>query len=107
MLQWSPCRAEHRMKEPRDAIHPKPKTSEARREFYARLDKKNTAPLWEVLGALIPAEPQPACGPAPWKYSELRPLLMEGAGLTVSLESTADAVLFSFSDRPAQKALGY
>src|SRR5215510_14785952 len=70
----------------------KPETSAARREFYARLNKKNTAPLWEVLESLFPAEPQPACVPALWKYGELRPLLLEGAGL-ISAEEAQRRVL--------------
>jgi len=71
----------------RPDIHAKPDSSEERREFYARLHKKNTAPLWEVLGQLFPAEPQPASVPALWKYDELRPLLLEGAGLITAEEA--------------------
>ena len=38
-------------------FHIPPNTSPERRDFYARLDKKNTAPLWEVLGRLVMPEP--------------------------------------------------
>ena len=31
-------------------FHVKPKLSEERKAFYDRLNRKNTAPLWEVLG---------------------------------------------------------
>src|SRR5262245_66228907 len=65
----------------------KPGTSPERQEFYGRLDQKNTAPLWEVLGRLVPPAPQPACVPALWKYDELRPLLMDAARLITAKEA--------------------
>jgi len=58
-----------------------------RREFYQRLDTRNTAPLWEVLGRIIPPEPQPLCVPALWHYQELRPLLMEAGQLITAREA--------------------
>jgi gentisate 1,2-dioxygenase len=58
-----------------------------RREFYQRLDAKSTAPLWEVLGRIIPPEPQPLCVPALWHYRELRPLLMEAGQLITAREA--------------------
>jgi gentisate 1,2-dioxygenase len=65
----------------------KPDTSPERRDFYARLDKKNTAPLWEVLNRLVTPEPRPATVPALWKYAELRPLIMEGGRLITAKEA--------------------
>ena len=41
------------------AFFTKPETSPQRKEFYGRLDQKSTAPLWEVLGRIIPPEPTP------------------------------------------------
>src|SRR6185295_775861 len=52
----------------------KPGTSAERKDLYERLDAKNTAPLWEVLGKLVTPEPQSACVPALWRYDEIRPL---------------------------------
>jgi gentisate 1,2-dioxygenase len=68
-------------------FHVKPETSAERREFYQRLDKKNAAPLWEVLGQIIPPEPRPASIPAMWHYDEMRPLLMEAGGLITAEEA--------------------
>lgn len=65
----------------------KPDTSEERREFYQRLDAKNTAPLWEVLAKLVTAYPQPECVPALWKYADVRPLLMEAGRLITAKEA--------------------
>src|SRR5688572_20611466 len=68
-------------------FHVKPGTSPERRDFYARLDKKDTAPLWEVLNRLVLQEPQPAAVAKLWKYDELRPLIMEGGRLITAKEA--------------------
>jgi len=65
----------------------KPKSSPEREEFNARLGKKNAAPLWNVLGAIVPPEPQPAAIPAIWKYEDIRPLLMEAGRLITAKEA--------------------
>jgi gentisate 1,2-dioxygenase len=61
--------------------------SAERLDFYARLEEKSTAPLWEVLGRLIPPEPRPLTQPMLWKYDELRPLIMEGGRLITAKEA--------------------
>ena len=33
---------------------PKPNVTGERQDLYRRMDKHNLAPLWEVLGALVP-----------------------------------------------------
>ncbi len=68
-------------------FHAKPETSAARKEFYQRLDKKSAAPLWEVLGQIIPPEPRPASVPALWHYDQMRPLLMESGELITAEEA--------------------
>ena len=35
----------------------------SRQEFYRRMDRANLAPLWEVLHALVPPQPQSPCKP--------------------------------------------
>ena len=59
----------------------KPELTEELKEFHERLDAKNFAPLWEVLGDLATAEPRTSCVPAIWRYDEIRPMLMEAAEL--------------------------
>src|SRR5215467_5936314 len=74
-------------------FHITPATSEDRREFYTRLEKKNTAPLWETLGKLFPMEPKPSCIPVLWNYTDdIRPLLLEAGGL-ISAKEAARRVL--------------
>ncbi len=69
------------------AFFTKPDTTPQRRDFYARLDKKSTAPLWEVLGRIIPPEPTPDTVAASWRYDELRPLLLEAGSLLTPKEA--------------------
>jgi len=70
----------------------KPETSPERQEFYERLDRVDTAPLWEVLNRLVLPEPQPAIVPALWKYDEVRALLME-AGRLLTVQEAERRVL--------------
>ena len=53
----------------------KPELTPERKDFYARLDKKNVAPLWEVLAKIIPPTPAPETVPVIWRYDEVRPLM--------------------------------
>ena len=61
--------------------------SPERRDLYARLDQKSTAPLWEVLGKIIPPEPAPDTAAVIWRYDELRPLLLEAGRLLTAKEA--------------------
>lgn len=69
------------------SVGARPATSAERKDLYRRLDQKNTAPLWEVLGKLVTPEPQSACVPAMWRYDEIRPLLMEAGRLITAKEA--------------------
>jgi gentisate 1,2-dioxygenase len=66
---------------------PRPELTPERKAFYARLDEKSTAPLWEVLSSIIPAHPTPQAVPVLWRYDELRPLLMEAGRLLSEKEA--------------------
>ena len=65
----------------------KPTLTAERKEFYSRLAAMGAAPLWEVLGAIIPPEPRPEMVPVLWHYDELRPLLMEAGHLLTEKEA--------------------
>jgi len=62
-------------------------TSSTLRAFYPRLAKLNAAPLWEVLGEIVGAQPHPAAVPALWRYEEMRPFLMEAGELITAREA--------------------
>ncbi|MFC5698799.1 gentisate 1,2-dioxygenase [Pseudomonas sp. GCM10022186] len=64
----------------------------ARAEFYQRIDTQALFPLWEQLHNLVPRQPTSDCVPALWRFSELRPYLME-AGRLISAEEAVRRVL--------------
>jgi len=70
----------------------KPRQTPERTAFAARLDEKNSTPLWNVLGDLVLPQPRPFCAPAIWHYDEMRPLLME-AGALISAQEAERRVL--------------
>jgi len=65
----------------------KPELTPERQDFYKRLEARHTAPLWEVLGAIIPPEPRPGAVPVLWHYDDLRPLLLEAGRLLTEKEA--------------------
>ena len=65
-----------------------PKTiNPARQDLYKRMDRHNTAPLWEVLHGLIPDEPVTRCKPYLWKYKDVRPYITEAGKLITAKEA--------------------
>ena len=66
---------------PKTSVHP------ARQDLYRRMDKHNTAPLWEVLHALIPDTPATRCKPYLWKYKDVRPYITEAGKLITAKEA--------------------
>ena len=62
-------------------------TSISRRAYYDEIEEYNLSPLWESLGSLVPATPQPKSVPAIWKYTQLRPFLMEAGSLITAAEA--------------------
>jgi gentisate 1,2-dioxygenase len=67
-------------------FYAKPEVTPERQEFYDRLAKLNSSPLWESLARLIPPVPQSAAVPVLWRYAELRPMLMEAGRLITAKE---------------------
>jgi gentisate 1,2-dioxygenase len=74
------------------SFYVKPATSPERDAFNGRLARKSAAPLWNVLGTIVPRSPQTRSVPALWRYAELRPLLME-AGQLITAEEAERRVL--------------
>lgn len=63
-----------------------------RQQLYRDMAPLNLTPLWEVLHALVPKQPDSPCMPALWKYEEVRPFLMR-AGEAISAEEAVRRVL--------------
>jgi len=70
------------------AMETAPTRTPERQAFYDRIAPANLSPLWEKLHALVTAEPSPACLPALWRYSEIRPYLMQAGALITAQEAT-------------------
>jgi gentisate 1,2-dioxygenase len=70
----------------------KPEVTDERKAFYERIDQDSLAPLWEVLGNLVPPQPATSCVPAHWRYKQMRPYLME-AGRIISAREAERRVL--------------
>ena len=70
----------------------KPNASPELKALYERLGRKNTAPLWEVLGEIVTPQPRAGCVAALWKYDEIRELLMD-AGALISAQEAERRVL--------------
>ncbi|KAK8129212.1 hypothetical protein PG999_001592 [Apiospora kogelbergensis] len=66
---------------------------EAKASYLQSLPSKNLAPLWTVMGAMVPPRPAPKASVALWKYEEeARPLLLQ-AGEVVDAHEAERRVL--------------
>ncbi|ORY54724.1 gentisate 1,2-dioxygenase [Pseudomassariella vexata] len=70
-------------------------------QYLATLPSKHVAPLWTVMGAMVPPRPMPKAQVAQWKYDEIRPLLLE-AGKVVDAQEAERRVLMLVN--PAMQA---
>jgi gentisate 1,2-dioxygenase len=61
--------------------------TQARQDFYHRIDQQNMTPLWEVLGALVPKSPNSPLQAALWRYAEVRERVMEAGRLITAAEA--------------------
>src|SRR5512132_3804835 len=64
-----------------------PEVTNDRQAFYKRIDEDSLAPLWEVLGNLVPPQPATSCVPALWRYAHVRTFLMEAGRLITAREA--------------------
>lgn len=64
----------------------------ARQAYYRRIDTENLAPLWEVLGKLVPPAPRSVLDPVHWSYATVLPHLRQ-AGDLISAEEAERRVL--------------
>ena len=66
--------------------------AQARQQLYRDMDPHHLTPLWEVLHALVPPQPNTPCAPALWRYADVRPFLMR-AGEAITAEEAVRRVL--------------
>ncbi|KAK8078630.1 gentisate 1-2-dioxygenase [Apiospora saccharicola] len=65
---------------------------EVQAAYLQSLPSKNLAPLWTVMGAMVPPRPAPKAAVTAWKYEEARPLLLQ-AGEVVNAHEAERRVL--------------
>ncbi len=63
-----------------------------RAQLYADMSPHHLTPLWEVLHALVPPQPQTPCVAALWTYADVRPFLMR-AGAAITAQEAIRRVL--------------
>ena len=66
--------------------------NEVRQQLYGEMDPLNLTPLWEVLHAVVPPQPNTPCVPTLWRYDEVRPFLKR-AGEAITAEEAVRRVL--------------
>jgi gentisate 1,2-dioxygenase len=71
---------------------PSPDALHERTTYYERINANNMTPLWEILHALVPTQPQPRTQATIWRYAELREQVLE-AGRLISAEEAERRVL--------------
>jgi gentisate 1,2-dioxygenase len=62
-------------------------------------------PLWEVLHALVPAQPATPCVPAFWRYQDVRPYLMQAGELITAEEAVRRVLILENPALPGQSAI--
>jgi gentisate 1,2-dioxygenase len=69
-----------------------PSAQRERSAYYDRIGAQNMTPLWEVLHALVPTQPQSHAQATIWRYAELREQVLE-AGRLITAEEAERRVL--------------
>ncbi len=77
----------------------------ARKTFYNAIAQHNMSPLWEVLHALVPPAPNTPCQPAHWKYSDVRPYLMQSGQLISAEEAVRRVLILENPGLPGQSCI--
>lgn len=76
-----------------------------RQAFYEKLAPHSLAPLWEVLGGLVPQVPTVKPAPHVWSYDVVRPLLLEAGGLLTAEEAERRVLVFENPALPGQSRI--
>lgn len=62
-------------------------TTEPAKQLFDTLPTYHVNPLWTAMKAMVTPQPSPKAQVALWKYSELRPLLLEAGKVVTSKEA--------------------
>ncbi len=77
----------------------------ARQAYYERIASDHMTPLWEVLGALVPKQPNSPAQAALWRYATLRDKVMEAGQLITAEEAERRVLILENPGLPGQSAI--
>ena len=81
------------------------KQSDARQQYYDRIAKDHMTPLWEVLGALVPKQPNSPAQPTLWRYANLRDKVLEAGRLITAEQAERRVLILENPGLPGQSAI--
>jgi gentisate 1,2-dioxygenase len=85
---------------------PKPAVADTdRAAYYQRIGRLSMTPLWEVLHALVPAQPSSPCVPVLWRYQDARPFLLESGQLISALEAERRVLILENPGMPGSSSV--
>jgi gentisate 1,2-dioxygenase len=74
----------------------------ARRAYYDRIAGHSLKPLWEVLAALVPAQPATDAVPALWRWRDVAPFIAEAGSLITAREAERRVLILENPGLPGQ-----
>ena len=85
--------------------HPAIEPRAEREAFYRRIAEASMTPLWEVMSALVPEQPESPCVPAIWRYEQVRPWLLESGRLITAREAVRRVLIMENPGMPGSSAI--
>ncbi len=79
--------------------------SNPRQQYYDRIARDHMTPLWEVLGALVPKQPNSPAQPTLWRYANLREQVMEAGRLITAEQAERRVLILENPGLPGQSAI--
>jgi len=76
-----------------------------RSDFYQRASSQNLAPLWRVLHGLVTEKPVPRCEPCLWRYTDVRPYVMESCTQISTEEAERRVMVLENPGLPGQSRI--
>lgn len=74
-------------------------TKEATKALLDRAAQAHTKPLWLQMARLNPPKPDPRCTPHAWRYSQIRPSLLEAGDLVPETQAERRVLMLSNPSR--------
>ncbi|MEY3722042.1 MAG: hypothetical protein RL618_2561 [Pseudomonadota bacterium] len=86
-------------------MDPSARQANPRQQYYDRIAKEHMTPLWEVLGTLVPKQPNSPAQPTLWRYANLREQVMEAGHLITAEQAERRVLILENPGLPGQSAI--